>query len=269
MAQKRMFDKRVIDNDEFLEMPLTTQAIYFHLNMRADDDGFVDNWKSVLRLVGGKEDDMKVLISKKFVIPFEKGVIVIKHWKINNLLRKDRYIETIHQEEKNLLIVEKNGEYSLGIPMVDQLATQYSRVENSREKNSIVVVEDKDNLNTIEEATTPATTESLFEFVEKKFGRLLGDTEYEVISTWEDNQVTRYAIKQAELARAFNVKYIGRILESYKKENIKTVAEAEERERKFQESKTMVKNTKNYKTASERLKELREEIRQNEQRRSS
>ena len=102
MAQKRMFDKRVIDSDNFLEMPLSTQAVYFHLNMRADDDGFVDNWKSILRLIGGKEDDLKVLISKKFVIPFEKGVIVIKHWKLNNVLRKDRYIETIHQDEKNV-----------------------------------------------------------------------------------------------------------------------------------------------------------------------
>lgn len=158
MAQKRMFDKRVIDSDEFLEMPLTTQAVYFHLNMRADDDGFIDNWKSVLRLIGGKDDDIKVLISKRFIIPFEKGVIVIKHWKINNLLRKDRYVETIHRDEKEKLIIEKNGEYSLGIPMHDQViesddainkneiindgipmvnqrSTQYSIVEYSKVEN--------------------------------------------------------------------------------------------------------------------------------------
>ena len=112
MAQKRMFDKYIIDSDSFLEMPLTTQAVYFHLNMRADDDGFVDNWKSILRIVGGKEDDIKVLISKSFVIPFETGIIVIKHWKINNYLQKDRKKQTRHIEELKQL-KEQNGEYFL------------------------------------------------------------------------------------------------------------------------------------------------------------
>lgn len=248
---------KAISDDDFLEMPLTTQAVYFHLNMRADDDGFVDNWKSVLRLIGGKEDDLKVLISKRFIIPFEKGVIVIKHWKINNLLRKDRYIETIHQEEKEKLITEKNGEYSLGIPMVDQMATQYSREEYSIEENSIDVVDNrKSNIN-----SKATTTETLFEFVERIFGRPLGSTEYEIINTWKDDELTRYAIKQAELARAFNVRYIQRILQSYQSENIKTVAEAEEREKKFQESKT-TKNKLRGKGESyiqKRLKELKEE----------
>lgn len=145
MAQKRMFDKRVISSDNFLEMPLSTQAVYFHLNMRADDDGFVDNWKSILRLIGGKEDDLKVLLSKKFIIPFESGVIVIKHWKMNNLLRKDRYIETIYQEEKGKLTEEESGEYSLGIPNGNQVATQYSIVENSIVKNSIYIPSNKKN----------------------------------------------------------------------------------------------------------------------------
>lgn len=165
MAQKRMFDKRVIDSDNFLEMPLSTQAVYFHLNMRADDDGFVDNWKSILRLIGGKEDDLKVLISKKFVIPFEKGVIVIKHWKLNNVLRKDRYIETIHQDEKKCLITEENGEYSLGIPNGNQMATQYSRVENSIEKNSIDNIYSPANAELCEvlpATTNQSTTTNLF-----------------------------------------------------------------------------------------------------------
>ena len=254
MAQKRMFDKRVIDSDDFLEMPLTTQAVYFHLNMRADDDGFVDNYKSIIRMIGGKEDDLKVLVLKKFIIPFEKGVIVIKHWKINNLLRKDRYVETMHKKEKSQLITEENGEYSLGIPMVDQVATQYSRVENSIVENSIVVVDKEDNLDN--NPILPTTT-NLFEFVEKIFGRPLGGTEYEVINSWEDNELTRYAIKQSELARAFNVRYIQRILQSYKNENIKTVAEAEEREKSFQESKTTYKKNKpNESYIQKRLREL-------------
>jgi len=112
MAQKRMFDKTIIDSDAFLELPITSQALYFHLNMRADDDGFIDNWKSISRIVGAKEDDIKILIAKSFVIPFESGVIVIKHWRINNYLQKDRKKTTRHIEELQSL-KEINGEYYL------------------------------------------------------------------------------------------------------------------------------------------------------------
>lgn len=112
MAQKRMFDKTIIDSDKFLELPITSQALYFHLNMRADDDGFVDNWKSISRIVGAKEDDIKILIAKSFIIPFESGVIVIKHWRINNYLQKDRKKTTRHIEELQSL-KELNGEYFL------------------------------------------------------------------------------------------------------------------------------------------------------------
>ena len=112
MAQKRMFDKSIIDNDDFLDMPLTTQALYFHLNMRADDDGFVDNWKSIMKIIGAKDDDLKVLISKQYIIPFETGVIVIRHWKINNYLQKDRKKATRHIPEIQKL-KEINGEYFL------------------------------------------------------------------------------------------------------------------------------------------------------------
>nr|MBR6100749.1 HNH endonuclease [bacterium] len=112
MAQKRMFDKSVIDSDNFLEMPLTTQALYFHLNMRADDDGFVDNWKTIMKIVGAKEDDIRVLIGRQFIIPFDTGVIVIRHWKINNYLQKDRKKSTRHIPEIQQL-KEVNGEYFL------------------------------------------------------------------------------------------------------------------------------------------------------------
>ena len=100
MAQKRMFDKTITNNDNFLEMPDSTQNLYFHLSMEADDDGFVDNWKSIMRMTGKKEDDLKLLIAKQFIIPFDSGVIVIKHWRINNYLRKDRYHETKYLREK-------------------------------------------------------------------------------------------------------------------------------------------------------------------------
>ena len=86
MAERRMFTKKIIDSDAFLDMPLSTQALYFHLNMRADDDGFVNNPKKICRMTGASEDDLRVLISKRFVLTFENGVIVIKHWRMHNLL---------------------------------------------------------------------------------------------------------------------------------------------------------------------------------------
>ncbi len=103
-----MFAKTIIDSDAFLDMPLSSQALYFHLAMRADDDGFINNPKKLQRMVGCGEDDLKLLMVKKFILVFESGVIVIKHWKIHNYIRSDRYKPTLYQEEKNQ-IVEKNS----------------------------------------------------------------------------------------------------------------------------------------------------------------
>lgn len=127
MARKRMFDIEIVDTDLFLEMPPSTQNLYFHLGMRADDDGFVSNPRKIIRLINSTEDDLKVLIAKKFIIPFESGIIVIRHWKINNYLRADRYTETIYTEEKKLLNQDENGIYNLGIPNGNQRYTQYRK----------------------------------------------------------------------------------------------------------------------------------------------
>lgn len=149
MAEKRMFSKQIIDSDAFLEMPLSTQALYFHLSMRADDDGFLNNAKKVMKIIGANQNDYDLLVAKSFVIQFPDGICVIKHWRINNYLRKDRYTETIYQEEKAHLTVQPNGRYSLrnseeysddlplGIPVVDQSDTQYRIDKNREEKNSI------------------------------------------------------------------------------------------------------------------------------------
>lgn len=141
MAERRMFSKTVVDSDAFLDMPLSTQALYFHLSMRADDDGFLNNTKRIQRLIGATDDDLKLLIMKRFVIPFEDGIVVIKHWRMNNYLRKDRYTQTIYQEELAMLSVKEDGSYTLaetsgipdgnqcvtvGIPDGNQLATQVS-----------------------------------------------------------------------------------------------------------------------------------------------
>lgn len=114
MADKRMFSKTIIDSDAFLDMPLSTQTLYFHLSMRADDDGFINNPRKIQRMIGCGEDDLKLLIAKKFVIIFESGVIVIKHWRIHNYIQKDRYKETVYREEKSMLSLKENKAYTLG-----------------------------------------------------------------------------------------------------------------------------------------------------------
>ena len=124
MAERRMFAKTIIDSDAFLDMPMSTQALYFHLSMRADDDGFLNNPKKIQRMIGATEDDLKLLIAKNFIIVFDTGVIVIKHWKIHNYIRNDRYKPTVYQEEFNKLDLKDNGAYTLGIPTVDQTETQ-------------------------------------------------------------------------------------------------------------------------------------------------
>lgn len=112
MAERRMFAKNVIDSDMFLSMPLSTQALYFHLSMRADDDGFINNPRSIQRICGASDDDFKVLLAKQFLISFATGVVVIRHWKIHNYIQKDRYHPTDCITEKSN-VVEENGIYSL------------------------------------------------------------------------------------------------------------------------------------------------------------
>lgn len=109
MAEKRMFTQKIIDSDAFLEMPTSAQALYFHLNMRADDDGFVNNPKKITRCVGAAEDDLKLLIVKRFIIAFDSGVIVIKHWRMHNTLKMDRYHPTDYQEEFQMLQLKDKG----------------------------------------------------------------------------------------------------------------------------------------------------------------
>jgi len=139
MAERRMFAKTIIDSDAFLDMPLSTQALYFHLSMRADDDGFLNNPKKIMRMIGASQNELELLLGKKFLIAFESGVVVIKHWKIHNYIRSDRYKETKYIEEKGQLSTKKNGSYTLGIPddnrLVYQMETQVRLGKDSISKN--------------------------------------------------------------------------------------------------------------------------------------
>ena len=114
MANKRMFAASVVETDKFLDLPVSTQALYFHLGMHGDDDGFVSSPKRVARTVGCGSDDLKLLITKGFVIPFDTGIIVIADWQINNTLRNDRYRETIYKQEKALLSLDESKRYQIG-----------------------------------------------------------------------------------------------------------------------------------------------------------
>lgn len=137
MAERRMFAKLIIDSDNFLDMPLTAQALYFHLAMRADDDGFVNNPKKIKRMIGASDDDLRLLVAKQFIIPFDSGVVVIKHWQLHNYIRKDTYKETMYSDEKLQLETKSNGEYELNLnPVTSTLQLRDVPVTNpSRERD--------------------------------------------------------------------------------------------------------------------------------------
>lgn len=171
MAEKRMFAKTIIDSDLFLEMPISARLLYYDLGMRADDDGFVNSPRKIMRMIGASNDDMNVLIARKYIIPFDSGVVVIKHWRINNYLRSDRYTETQYVDEKSMLSLDDKGEYLTpgeeeqrkvgiptgiphGIPTVD---TEEIRVEKNRK--------DKGSKEKYSVRFTPPTLEEVDQYI--------------------------------------------------------------------------------------------------------
>lgn len=138
MAQRRMFSPSIVCSDAFLDMPSSGRDLYYQLGMEADDDGFV-NPRKIMRMLGSSEDDLKILILKRFVLPFESGVLVIKHWKINNLVRKDWYRPSQYVEEKSKLFIKETGAYTdditKGIPFVNEPLTQVRLGKVRKEEN--------------------------------------------------------------------------------------------------------------------------------------
>lgn len=181
MAERRMFAKTIVLSDAFLDMPLSARCLYFTLGMLADDDGFVNSPKSIMRQCGASEDDIKLLLAKKFILSFESGVIVIKHWRINNYLRSDRYTSTKYVEEKGLLNVDKNGAYSFGIPCgipsmgiprlgKDRLG-KVSLDKDSIDENNVVVDVVEGIPSGIPNSTTTTTTSSSNQEIQKIYGK--------------------------------------------------------------------------------------------------
>ena len=124
MAERRMFAKTIVTSDAFLDMPLSARCLYFTLGMFADDDGFVNNPKSIMRQVGASQDDLNILLGKRFILAFDSGVIVIKHWRIHNYIQKDRYKESKYIEEKATLMIDEKGAYTECIQDVSIVDTQ-------------------------------------------------------------------------------------------------------------------------------------------------
>lgn len=157
MAQRRMFSKQIIDSDAFLDMPLSTQALYFHLSMRADDDGFTNNPSKILRVIGGAKNDLDLLLAKNFLIGFETGVVVIKHWLIHNYIRKDRYSPTPYTDEKAQLSVKDNDSYTLGQPDDNQRSTNGRRSIGEVRLGEVSIVEDSKDKEEVVPKVTPVS----------------------------------------------------------------------------------------------------------------
>lgn len=220
MAERRMFAKTIIDSDAFLDMPQSTQLLYFHLSMRGDDDGFINNPKKIARMIGASDDDLKLLAVKKFIIPFDSGVVVIKHWKIHNYIRNDRYIPTKYLEEMGFLELDENkayrkkclgipngyqmdtngipriGKYSIGEDSVGQYVSTGARTRESDVDNSVIVENSVDNPSGEEE--TPSEDEKEEEEADGQAGvradrenelRLIGGTIGQGVLLMSDRQM--------------------------------------------------------------------------------
>ena len=220
MAERRMFAKTIIDSDAFLDMPLSAQALYFHLSMRADDDGFINNPKKIQRMIGASDDDCKLLVMKRFVITFESGVIVIKHWRIHNYIQKDRYKPTIYAEEKSMLSVKDNKAYTECIHNVSALDTQV-RVELELGKDI-----DKDKGKKTQKRFTPPTLEEVQEYCKERGnkvdavrwfnyytsnGWMVGKNKMKdwkaAIRTWENNSYSNNAKSSGQLVTVNGKEY--------------------------------------------------------------
>lgn len=234
-----MFSKDITSSDLFVDMPASSQLLYFQLGMEADDEGFIGNAKMLSRAYGANNDDLKLLQAKGFIIIFESGVTVVRDWKINNQIRKDRFKPTIYQNEKSLLSVLPTGSYQLG----NQMATQYRIGKDSKGKVRIgkeSVVEKANN--------QPATNiKNISDYFQQEIGILTPNQleqllDYLEIDGFEVDVIKRAIDKAANSAkRSFG--YVNGILRGWKQNGIKTLTQVDEEQRKFQESKGLPKSS--------------------------
>lgn len=224
MAERRMFAKTIIDSDAFLDMSLSTQALYFHLSMRADDDGFVNNPKKIQRMIGSGDDEMKMLIAKKFIIPFDSGVCVIKHWRIHNYIQKDRYKETVYKEEKSHLLLKDNKSYKyMDTPCIQDVSIPETQVRIGKDrigKDRIDKNNNKSSLLLFEELGFGSISPIILEDI-----KLL---EKEYTETWVIE-----ALKEANAAGVRNLKYVIGILKNWKAKGFKAEKPQNKQQNKY------------------------------------
>lgn len=235
MANKRMFSVDVTETDTFLEMPLTAQALYFHLGMRGDDDGFVSNPRSVMRVAGCNEADLKTLEESGYIITFRSGVIVISDWKVNNNLRNDRYKPTTFQNERSMLSETANKRYILsngnqvdtnGIPLCNQVTPQPNVTQRNLAQRS-----SSDNGAT---AAAPRADSDLAEIVQY-FERVIGifpRSALDKLQRYRDSipsEVICEAFDEAAESGHRSWKYANGILKSWQADGVRTLGDVKAR----------------------------------------
>ena len=239
MAQKRMFSKKITDSDKFLDLPLSAQALYFHLNMHGDDDGFVDNTKTIKRMLGASDGDLRLLMDQNFIIPFESGVVVIKDWRIHNYIPKDRYKQTIYLDDFKRVTTAENGSYTECIQNVYSLDTQISIDRSRLNKNSIS--------SSIEQFEADADNENIFDYYQSRIGALDGYQVEKLQGYLSDDNLEPELVKRAIDRAADNGKrnfgYIKDIKKNWAQNDIRTIAQQDEEQRSFADGKAKKSGT--------------------------
>lgn len=289
MARKRMFDSALINQDNFYDLPMEAKALYFLLGMEADDEGFI-NPKKVLRLYGGTEDSIKILILKNYLIPFKSGVVVITDWKRNNYLDKNKVKETIYVEEKSQLDFDSKSEKYLlknsdktesltevkpklneSLPRIEEnRVEEYRVVENSITNNYSTIDSNVSNVTEAEIVSDEKvisqkemnieTLKSVCNVLEKEFGRPITPIETEIIKTWDYSiEIIKLAIAESISNGIFYIKYIDKILYHWKRANVRTVAEAKNYSQRFRQRKGEEKNKSDSKPS--KWDEVRKKVR--------
>lgn len=239
MAEKRMFAKTIVLSDAFLDMPMSARCLYFTLGMLADDDGFVSAPKSIMRQCGASQDDLSILIAKRYILAFDSGVIVIKHWRINNYLRSDRYVETTYLEEKHTLTLDGKGAYTEagipgGIPSIGK-----DRLGKDREE--------KDSLEELSETTTTispaadADLQAVMSFYMDNISKAIpSDVTTRAIQSFIEDlgkDIVLHAMEITAEAETHDWRYCKRILERYRDSGLRTMEAVMEDEAKARQGK--------------------------------
>ncbi|MBC2318755.1 DnaD domain-containing protein [Listeria booriae] len=263
MAQRRMFSKNITDTDAFVDMPLSSQCLYFHLNMSADDDGFVDSVKKIKRVIGASDDDLKILMAKQFLIPFDTGIVVIRDWKIHNYIRGDRYRETVHQEEKSQLSMDSSKRYTKvaeqvqphvippDIPNADQRETQVRLGKDRLGKDSIgkisIDYEEEKTIhnNNPDYSSSIAAWEAVYGFPNAVVLKDIQEAIDEMTDSLVIEAIRRTSLEQIERKGAW--RYTRAILNNWKQLKITTLEQVQQADRNWEIGQQAKNNGKGYK----------------------